>query len=131
MYVKLLAPAEIVGPYIAAQFVGATIAAAFNYVIFRKGISALEATEGVIRGTPESAAIYDCAFGMLRNAKLVGIPGLLMAEAAMTAALLFSIFAISDAKSAVRISFADQSCDGPLTKGALSLIGLCLSSVPR
>jgi glycerol uptake facilitator protein len=40
-------PAETVGPYVAAQCAGATIAGAINYLMFQNGIAALEASQKV------------------------------------------------------------------------------------
>jgi glycerol uptake facilitator protein len=94
-------PADIVGPYIAAQCAGATIAGAMNYLMFSGGIAALEASEGLVRGAAGSEAIFNGAFGMVPNGALVGTGGLVLAEIGMTAALLFMICGITDPDSSV------------------------------
>jgi len=94
-------PKEIVAPYIAAQCGGATVAGALNYLVFRRGIMAMEKAEGLVRGAPGSAAVFDGAFGMVGNRAMLKTPGMLLAEVGMTAALLFAIFGITDPASAV------------------------------
>ena len=61
-------PKDIVGPYIAAQCGGATLAGLFNYLTFSNGIAALEKSQGITRGSgAASAAVFDGAFGMIAN----------------------------------------------------------------
>ncbi len=49
-----------VGPYIAAQFAGAFLAAAVLYVIFSPKLAAVEAAKGVVRGEPGSEITASC-----------------------------------------------------------------------
>jgi len=83
-----------------AQCTGATIAAAINYAIFSAGIAAMEASQGIVRGTAASTASFAGAFGMVPNAQLLGTAGALAAEVWMTSVLVFLIFAIGDENGA-------------------------------
>jgi len=91
----------LVGPYIAAQTAGAAVAGGVNYLIFRKGISALELKEGIKRGTAASAATYHGAFGMVPNPKLLPAPAALAAEMWMTGVLSFLVMSLTDAEKTV------------------------------
>jgi MIP family channel proteins len=106
------APAEEAPFYIGAQLAGATVAAAVNYLIFSAGIKALEAAQQVKRGSAASTAIFHGAFGMVPTAALVSPVGALVAEAWMTAVLVFCIFAFTDPEGAV------PDGAGPATIGA-------------
>ena len=90
-------PTEEAPPYILAQLVGATVAAAVNYACFAPGIAAFEASAGLVRGAAGSAASYAGAFAMVPNAALMGVGGALAAEVWMTGILVFLIMALTDA----------------------------------
>mmetsp|Transcript_124432 Transcript_124432/g.194946 ORF Transcript_124432/g.194946 Transcript_124432/m.194946 type:complete len:318 (-) Transcript_124432:37-990(-) len=87
------------GPYLAAQMVGATAAGALNYALTAKGISAFELAEKVPRGT--SASTFAGAFGMVPNSAVLGTAGALLAEVSATALFVFLIFAVTDPKGSV------------------------------
>ena len=95
-------PKENVFPYWIAQMLGAAGAAALNYLIFKQGIKAWEASQKIVRGTKASAASFDGAFGMIPNKNLISKNlGVLAAEFGMTAALSFIIFALTDEEKSV------------------------------
>ena len=95
------APLDELPWYVAAQCAGGALAGAVNYAVFAAGIAALEAKEGIVRGTARSAAIFHGAFGMVPEAALIGSAGALAAEVYMTAILMFLIFAITDPNGTV------------------------------
>ena len=74
--------------YAASQTVGAFLAAACNFGIYKNAIRTLEKTEG--------SAAWGNAFGVAHNPKFLGTRGLLLTEIGSTAALLFGINAICD-----------------------------------
>ena len=88
-------------PYVGAQMAGATAAAGINYAVYAKGIAALEAKEGIVRGAAGSGASFSGAFGMIPTAALVRTPGALLVETGATAALAFLVFAMTDEESSV------------------------------
>jgi len=94
-------PVDEAGPFVLAQCAGATVAAAINYAIFSAGIAAMEASQGIVRGTAASTASFAGAFGMVPNPQLLGPVGALVAEVWMTSVLVFLIFAITDSNGAV------------------------------
>ena len=55
-----------------------------NYFLYAKGIAAFEAENGIVRGARNSWESFTGAFGMVPNKALVGVPGCVLAEAAMT-----------------------------------------------
>lgn len=94
-------------PYMAAQMLGATAAGAINYLLYNRGIKALESSEKIIRGTKGSASSFNGAFGMIPNPILMPQTWLVvLAEFAMTSALSFTIFALTDEESSVPPSAA-------------------------
>ena len=88
--------------YMAAQTLGAGAAGYMNYLIFRNGISALEKTEGVTRGTPKSISVLNGSFGMYPNQQIVRT-GLCAFGVEVVATSLFSylVFAITDENGSV------------------------------
>ena len=70
--------------------------------MFNNGIKALEKAEGTIRGAKGSCATFSGAFGMIANKTLCPKPGhVFLAEAGMTGALLFTVFALTDSDKSV------------------------------
>ena len=86
----------------AAQTWGAGVAGTMNYLIFRHGISALEKTEGVTRGTPKSISVLNGSFGMYPNTQLVRT-GMCAFGVEVVCTSLFSylVFAITDENGSV------------------------------
>ena len=92
-------PARQFIPYCAAQMFGATAAAGLNFLMFKHGIEALEKSQGLVRGAKGSEQIFNGAFGMVANKKLMPKPmHVFWAEVGMTAALAFAIYALTDDK---------------------------------
>lgn len=83
-------PLKELGPYIAAQLTGATIAGGLNYLIHAAGITARKVKEGA------TTAVINGAFGMYPNASLLSPLGAIMAEVWMTALFVFLVFAVTD-----------------------------------
>lgn len=88
--------------YMSAQTLGAGAAGYMNYLIFRNGISALEKTEGVTRGTAKSVSLLNGSFGMYPNQQLVRT-GLCAFGVEVVATSIFSylVFAITDENGSV------------------------------
>ena len=80
---------------------GATGAAAVNYLVYKNGIAAFEKSEKLVRGMPGSCASFNGAFGMIPNKMLVTPRQCFFLEVGMTAALAFTIFALTDADKTV------------------------------
>ena len=95
-------------PYIASQIAGATIAGGINYAMYRSGIQALHVAENKIkRGTAASNALFNGAFHMIPNKKLVTTtPGALVVEACLTGCLVFMISALTDQEKTVPSIYA-------------------------
>ena len=82
--------------YVAAQVAGATFAGLVNYVIFSPGIAAMEAAEGIVRGSAASTASFNGAFGMVPNAAICGPVGAFLLEVWMTGVFVFCVLAHGD-----------------------------------
>jgi glycerol uptake facilitator-like aquaporin len=80
---------------------GATISGAMNYVIFSKGINAVETSLKLARGAPGSYAMNAGAFGCMPNVAVVGPMGALAAEITATGLLVFLISGITDPNRSV------------------------------
>ena len=118
------------GPYIAAQIVGAAVAAVLNLAMFSAGVAAMEAKEGIKRGAKGAILlIFDCfptilrrcchcfpadfglcagscasfagAFGMVPNGAICSNPRALFVETVITGFLVFSIYAFTDPNNKV------------------------------
>lgn len=94
-------PPALAIAYMGAQTLGASLAAALNYSVFSKAIAAFEAKEGLIRGTPASAASFSGAFGMTPNPLVLRAPGALATEVLATGVLTYLVFALTDPASTV------------------------------
>jgi len=94
-------PKEEVAPYVGSQCLGATLAGAANYIIFRSGIAAMEAQAAIVRGAAASHASFSGAFGMTPNPALCNTLGAFALEIWMTSILVCSIFGITDPESSV------------------------------
>ena len=81
-----ICPKEIVLPYIGSQILGAAFFAGLNFLVYRRGIIALEIAEKVTRGTKGSCSIFNGAFGMVPNTELLKWPGAFLGEVGMTSA---------------------------------------------
>ena len=95
------APPKIWAPYIASQMFGATAAAAINYGIYQRGIKAHEVAEKITRGAKGSYTSAAGAFGMTHTASLLKVRGAFFLEIGATAALAFTIFALTDSDKSV------------------------------
>ena len=94
-------PVEEAPLYMLAQTVGAALAGAVNYAIFAGAIAAHEAAGGIVRGAAASTASFHGAFGLVPEAALISPVGALLAEAWVSACLVFMVFAITDPNGAV------------------------------
>jgi glycerol uptake facilitator protein len=95
-------PPALAIAYVGAQTLGASLAAALNYAVFSRAIAAFEAKEGVVRGTPASAASYAGAFGMVPNPLALRAPGAAFAtEVLATSVLTYLVFSLTDPASSV------------------------------
>lgn len=85
------------GPYMAAQVFGGAVAAGFNYIAFSGGIAAMEAKDGIKRGACAAGAnVFGGAFGMVPNKAICSVPRALLVETAITACLVYCIYAFTD-----------------------------------
>ena len=64
-------PPNIVLPYIAAQMIGATLAAGIMYLVFKNGMARLDTSQGFVRGDPDSCKTFNCAYGMVVDRSLL------------------------------------------------------------
>jgi len=114
------APADEAPWYVGAQVVGGFVAGLANYATFSAGIAALEASEGIVRGTAASAATFNGGFGMVPTKALMGAAGAFAAEVWMTSALVFLIFAATDAEAG---SVTDAAAPALIGAAVAMLIG--------
>jgi glycerol uptake facilitator-like aquaporin len=90
-------PKSHVLPYMMAQMVGGTLGAGANYLMFKQGIKNYELEHGIKRGAKGSCEVFNGAFGMVADRKLLPKSWMVFAcEAAFTAALAFVVFAMTD-----------------------------------
>lgn len=95
-------PKSHILPYMASQMFGATLAGAANYLMYKNGIKALEESQKIVRGTKGSCSIFNGAFGMIPNRTLLPKTSMVFAaEIAMTSALAFIIFGLTDSEKSV------------------------------
>ena len=116
-------PAEEAPLYVAAQMLGATVAATVNYLVFSAGIAASEAAASIVRGTAASTASFAGAFGMVPNAAITGSIGAFAAEVWMTSVLLFLILAIGDTKHGSVPEGAQPVLVGSAVAGLICIFG--------
>ena len=116
-------PAEEAPLYVAAQMLGATVAATVNYLVFSAGIAASEATASIVRGTAASTASFAGAFGMVPNTAITGSIGAFAAEMWMTSVLLFLILAIGDTKHGSVPEGAQPVLVGSAVAGLICIFG--------
>lgn len=106
-------PWRRVGPYVAAQVVGAALAALFLYWIFAGTIAAYEESRGIERGLPGSevtASMYGEYFpnptveihgaGKTAAHGNMAVGAAVLAEVLATSLLVFSVFALTDVRNA-------------------------------
>lgn len=116
-------PVGEAGPYVLAQTAGAAVAGAINYAIFRTGIIAHEAKQGIVRGAAGSCASFSGAFGMTPNPAMVSVMGGFACEVAMTSLLVFLIFAITDSENTVPTDAAGPVLIGTAVAVLVSIFG--------
>lgn len=115
-------PVGRVVPYILAQLMGATLAAALLYSVFGPLIAGLETAKGIVRGgagSELSAMVYGEYFpnpAMVASTPALGavtMPVAMLAEAIGTALLTFIIFALTDERNSGRpVSYLAPPCIG-------------------
>lgn len=87
-------PKKLILPYLFGQFIGAFIAAGTLYLLFSPAISALEASEGIIRGNVGSEQTAKI-FGEF-HASTIPLPTVFFAEFLGTLLLAFFVFRFVD-----------------------------------
>lgn len=102
-------PLRKVGPYVAAQVLGAFVAAAVLYALFHNLITAFESAHNLARGLPGSelsAMLFGDYFpnpaGSAPQAALVSATQAMLAEGLGTMFLVFCVFALTDARNPER-----------------------------
>jgi glycerol uptake facilitator protein len=126
-------PARLVGPYIAAQMLGAFAAAALLYSIFGGAIQVYEAKHGIVRGAEGSEATA-MIFGEYfpnpggkpltdETRAIMSLGRAFIAEVIGTAILLLVIFCVTDERNATRPQLLTAATIGLTITILLSLLG--------
>jgi glycerol uptake facilitator protein len=85
--------------YLAAQFLGAGVAAGTLYALFAPSIAAYESVHGIVRGSPESvktAMMFGEYYPSPGSAAVVPLPLAMAAEALGTFLLVLLVFALTE-----------------------------------